>query len=424
MTRQFRNIISLFLSIGFACLISACSNSDEVAYANYAEITTNSEEYWNTKVDYLPLDDSEYSYAGIPRIVIETANHQEIKDRETEIPAKLQIWGEKAPESEVMDLTIKGRGNTTWEYSKKPYAIKFEKKQSFLGMPEAKKWVMLANYRDRTLIRNAVAFELARQTSLAWTPHGKFVDVFLNGKFQGNYYICEKIEVKKNRLELDNNSFLLEFDTNPNNNTSFKTLYNDFPVSIKFPKEPNSIQINYIRDFINTTEKLLQLNADDSSYFAYVDQNSFIDYFIIYVLSTNSEPAHPKSVYMYKNHDGKLSAGPVWDFDYGTFKINKTGITNKNSTLFKQFFQKEPFRKKFKQRWLDLKESFFSIDTFIDSLSNYINDSNKQNIEIWPIQAKVNKIGDEEKKFDEAINMLKKAIHNKINEIDHFISTL
>lgn len=81
-------------------------------------------------------------------------------------------------------------------------------------MPRAKKWVLLANYRDRTLIRNSVAFELARKTSLVWTPEGRYAEVFLNRKFMGCYYVCEKIEIKKNRLELGDGAFLLEFDKN------------------------------------------------------------------------------------------------------------------------------------------------------------------------------------------------------------------
>ena len=172
MRYHFAKQLPLFLSLVIVCLFLGCSNSEGVdqeiiANWNFAEDDATP---LSSRIDYIPLDDSEYPYAGLPRIVIETENHREIKDRETEIPAKLQVWGEHAPESEVMNLTIRGRGNESWRHPKKPYAIKFNEKQSILGMPKAKKWVMLANYRDRTLIRNAVALELARKTSLTWTP--------------------------------------------------------------------------------------------------------------------------------------------------------------------------------------------------------------------------------------------------------------
>ena len=81
--------------------------------------------------DSFKPQDKEYPYAGIPRIVIETGNRIAIKDRETEIPAKMQIWGESSAESEILDLTIRGRGNSSWSYPKKPYTIKFEKKTIF-----------------------------------------------------------------------------------------------------------------------------------------------------------------------------------------------------------------------------------------------------------------------------------------------------
>lgn len=372
--------------------------------------------------DSFKPQDKEYPYAGIPRIVIETEYRNAVKDRETEVPAKMQIWGDSSAESEIMDLTIRGRGNSTWAYPKKPYTIKFEKKQSFLGLPEAKKWVMLANYRDRTLIRNAVAFELARKTSLLWTPRGKFADVYLNGKFLGNYYVCEKIEVKKNRLELGYNSYLLEFDVNYDEKFRFETKYNIFPVNIKYPSELDSAQYDYIKDYIDSTEKTLLLSADDSTYLNYVDQTSIIDYFIVYALSANREPMQPKSVYMYKENEGKLFAGPVWDFDYATFKINKSGLLNKDNTIFRHFFQKNSFVKMFCQRWLENRNAFASISSYVDSLSNYVKKSNEQNIKIWPIKINIDKIGDEEKTFDESIEMLKTAIYDEIDEIDEYVS--
>lgn len=393
----------------------ACSNSDWLDCSEPDETTIKN--FFNTKVDSLPPNDFGIPYTGVPRIVIETESYRKIKNRETEIPAKLQIWSEEKAESEVMNLTIKGRGNSTWKYPKKPYAIKFEDKQSFLGMPKAKNWVLLANYRDRTLIRNAIAFELARKTSLRWTPSGKFADVFLNKEFLGNYYICEKIEVKKNRLELDENSYLLEFDKYYDEDFKFRSPYNDFPINIKYPKEPDSSQFKFIENFIDSVESALQM-SDNIKYLDYINQESFADYFIIYAISTTTELGHPKSFYMHKNYNGKLEAGPVWDFDYATFDINKDGFTNKDSKLVSQFWGKESFQETLKKRWKILTPTFNAIYDYIDSLANYTKASNSVNIELWPIELNAHKVGDEEKTFDQAIQMLKKALQKKINEID------
>ena len=247
-----------------ACAILACSNSELAGldaetpnFVQYNEAELDSNLTNNIIKGDLPLDDSEYPYAGLPRIVIETENHKAIKDRETEIPAKLQIWGENAPESEIMELTIKGRGNSTWNKPKKPYTIKFEQKQNFLGMKKAKKWILLANYFDRTLIRNAVAYEIARRTNLEWTPEGKFADVFLNGKSLGNYFVCEKIQVDQNRLNIKDDSYLLEFDSHYDDEFKFKTKVKNFPINIKNPKYPTQTQLGYIQNYIDTVESIL-----------------------------------------------------------------------------------------------------------------------------------------------------------------------
>ena len=99
-------------------------------------------------------------------------------------------------------LQIRGRGNSTWTYPKKPYALKLKDDSEILGMPAHKRWVLLANWMDRTLLRNDVSFQIAKQTCMEWTPRGKFVEVVLNGKHIGNYYLCEQIKVDANRVNI------------------------------------------------------------------------------------------------------------------------------------------------------------------------------------------------------------------------------
>ena len=374
--------------------------------------------------DYISLDDSEYPYVGLPRIVIETRNNKKIKDRETEIPARLQVFGEKAPESRVMNLSIRGRGNDTWTYSKKPYAIKFEKKESFLGMPEAKKWVLLANYRDRTLIRNAVAFELARKTSLAWTSSGKFAEVFLNGVFLGCYFVCEKNEVKKNRLDIHDGGYLLEFDMYYDSEYKFRTAVNNLPVNIKYPKTVDSLSLGIIQKFIDSVEVSLLRDEMNVEYVKYIDQESFADFFIVYAMANNGAPMGPKSLFMHKDGDGKLMAGPVWDFDWATFDITKNGLTNWDSAVFKKMLQKKSFKNVLKTRWEIDKPRFEEIFYFIDSLENYIFSSNQRNAELWPINLKAGIVGDEDKTSNEAFDMLKKDIRKRIDELDSLIAQL
>ena len=164
----------------------------------------------------------------------------------------------------------------------------------------------------------------------------KFAEVFLNGKYIGCYFVCEKIEVKKNRLELSSKSYLLEFDTHYDADYKFRTSINDLPVNIKYPKEIDDSSFSFIQNYIDSIETVLQQKATSLEYLEYINQESFADYLIVYAMANNSEPMMPKSVFMHKDGEGKLNAGPVWDFDYATFNIEKTGISNRNSAIFKK----------------------------------------------------------------------------------------
>ena len=372
----------------------------------------------------LLLDDTEYPYVGIPRIVIETENHQVIKDRETEIPAKLQIWGANAPESEVMELTIRGRGNSTWDKPKKPYTITFNEKQSILGMAEAKKWVLLANYLDRTLIRNAVAFEIAKKTNLEWTPSGKFAEVFLNGKFLGNYFICEKVQINKNRLNISKDSYLLEFDVYYDEELKFRTSVKDLPISIKNPDTPSEAQLAYIKAYIDTIECILYKDCKKYTIENYLDLQSFADYLIVYELTENNEPSLPKSVFMHKD-SGLLKAGPVWDFDWGTFierKINEWSINK--ALWYNALFKNLSFRKKIQDNWVQYKNSFEQIPQFIDSLAGYIKESSDRNITLWPISTQSQDFPDKDKSFDEAISTMLHTYSMRIAKLDSLFHDL
>ncbi|SHH64747.1 CotH protein [Fibrobacter sp. UWH9] len=406
--------------------LSESKDSSQIMYeCNNGSIVINKNLCSKNPKEYLPLDDSEYPYAGIPRIVIETENFRAIKDRETEIPAKFQIWGENAPESEIMELTIKGRGNTTWTYVKKPYAIKFNEKTSLFGMPKAKKWVLLANYRDRTLIRNALALEIARSTEIGWTPSGRFVEVYLNRKFLGNYYLCEKIELSKNRLGLRNNAYLLEFDKN-NKENIFKTKYRNIPATIKDPdlEDLSAEQQEYIQNYVNTLETALYDNESLLNPEDYIDLKSMALYWIIYEVATNTEPKHPKSFYMHKDATTKLTAGPVWDFDWETFSSTISGIKLEKAMWNKALLKKTRYKEVVIEQWNKYKEKFGQMDSFIDSLHTYISKSNERNNKMWPIKINDGIIGDESKSFDEAILMLKQSYRNRIQELDELFNKL
>ena len=123
-------------------------------------------------------------------------------DKSHKEPANIVIYddGEVVLEKDL-DY-IKGRGNTSWTYAKKPYNIKFEKKTALFGMDKAKKWTLLANYVDKTLLRNHTALSLATELGIPFTSQHTFVDLYINNEYYGNYVLCESVETGDGRVEI------------------------------------------------------------------------------------------------------------------------------------------------------------------------------------------------------------------------------
>lgn len=329
--------------------------------------------------------------------------------------------------------SIRGRGNSTWGYPKKPYALKLDSKAEILGMPKHKRWVLLANWMDRTLLRNAVSFEMGRRV-MNWAPRGEFVELYLNDKHQGNYYLCEQIKPDKNRVNIDekNGGYILEFDTyGPYDEINyFYTPINNYPVTIKEPDEELITSwehegFTYISNHLGDFEKMLE---DDKSGLnkwseieSLIDVTSYIDWWLIHELTYNLEPLHPKSCYMHKKENDKLFAGPVWDFDYGTF-ANTRGIIVNNSLWYGYLFKYPEFKEAVKQRWAEVKHIFEEIDSYIVTQSEYIRESNEVNIYKWPTTASTNK--DEHLSYDSAITVMRKSYQLRLSVVDEYISKL
>ena len=151
-------------------------------------------------------------FTGLPIIYLTTEDA--ITSKEDYVAGTFRLDGWRHHESiEQMEMKIRGRGNSTWFlHPKKPYQMKLESKRSLFGMPEDKKWLFLAEYSDKTLLRNHLAFELGRRSNLRWSPSGHFAEVFVNGQHDGVYHITEKVEEGANRVDLGDNGFLLEID--------------------------------------------------------------------------------------------------------------------------------------------------------------------------------------------------------------------
>ena len=236
------------------------------------------------------------------------------------------------------------RGNVTQQMPKKPFAVKLDKKHGMLGMPAHKRWVLLANWKDRTLMRNAVAFGIADvfQNTLSggmeWNPSGQFVELVYNGVHVGTYYLCEQIKIDGNRLDIneplddeDNPytgdpevfGYLMESDDGYDEAWKFTTA-NYVPFLLK--DDANADMLTYAQNFVRGIEDQLY-NGSYSAAYEKMDLASFVDFWLIQELMMNSETSHPKSCYSYINN-GKMYAGPLWDFDWNTLPVSSSYSEN------------------------------------------------------------------------------------------------
>ena len=383
------------------------------------------------------------SISDLPIVSITTPNAVDITSKTEWLKmSSIRIIDADGNENLNVSTSIRGRGNSTWNFPKKPYAIKLDSKAEVLGMPKHKRWVLLANWMDRTLLRNDVSFEMARRI-MEWAPRGKFVELYINGKHQGNYYLCEHIKVDKNRVnvdELDEDSdfsdeevvtggYILEYDIyGPNDEINyFYTQLKNFPVTIKEPDEevittwqhPGFL---YISGYVNDLEKALVEHHSWVTISSLIDVNSYIDWWLIHEIAYNIEPAYPKSSYMYKKRNGKLFAGPVWDFDWGTYRPGHTEIVLKNILYYNELWKYDEFKLAVKARWAETKGIYESIDAYIVKQANLIEKSNEVNIAKWPITKTENE--DENLSFDEAIERMRESYSERLSVVDGYISSL
>ncbi|SKB85629.1 CotH protein [Lachnospiraceae bacterium] len=220
----------------------------------------------------------------------------------------------------VMDsMVIRGRGNTTWLDDKKPYQITLAKGESLLGMGKAKTWVLLANAGDFSLLRNEVFLSLAKDLGIAYTPNIRQVDLFIDGEYHGAYSLCEKVEVGKNRVDIDKNDYLYCIGVDRNNYSFF--LYDDAEKKGTEEYEPMYGELRDTRDrmkierSIPYIQEVINEMYDPKSDLSDCDLDSFARYYWLQEFSKTTDPTL-RSVYLYwKSDEAKMHMGPAWDYD-------------------------------------------------------------------------------------------------------------
>lgn len=260
------------------------------------------------------------SFTGLPVVTIETEKRYINPDKNIYVNGSVKIDG--LADFSPLDVTtrLKGRGNATWNYPKKPYRLKLDKKNSLLGMPEDKDWVLLAGYCDKSLIRLDIFFEISRLLEMAWTPRMHYVELFLNGRYEGNYMLGEHVKTAAHRLNVDEDhgGMLIEIDNYYSAEPIWFVSSQNLPFTFKTPDpdEITDLQLSYAKQTIDDFEKALYGNNfkdPQLGYRSHIDINSFACWYLINNICKNTDT----NFYFYKtNTESTLQMGPVWDAEW------------------------------------------------------------------------------------------------------------
>lgn len=359
----------------------------------------------STKTYYVKLEDTH-----LPAIYISTGNVP-ITSKETYITGSMWIAGSIAGDTLYNGtLQIRGRGNSTWEMPKKPYKVKLDKKFGLLGMSSDKDWALIANYGDLSLMRNEIAYELSRRLNEPFTVADKYVDVILNGEYEGNYQLTQTIDVSSSKVDIDKQTnamttepdisggYLLEVDGYAATEPIHFYTPAGLGITVHYPDDDdiNTAQVNYITGYYTNFENALFAdNFKDSAdgYQKYLDVPTFINTYMVNEIIANSDLFW--STYQYKKrNDPKIYTGPVWDFDLAANDDSRLGNSVNKMMIdagqqprkwMNRLMEDPAFRHAMRDHWNAIKGSVGDMDALIDKIAAQLASSQKANFKKWDI---------------------------------------
>jgi len=335
------------------------------------------------------------AFTGLPIIYLTTSGSGPIDSKEDYVEGNVTIKGGRnfadAPSSV---MKIRGRGNSTWEHPKKPFQMKLDDKSTFLDMPSKKKWLFLAEYSDKTMLRNTITFEMGYLSNLEWTPKSTFAEVYINDEYNGTYNITEKVEEGSNRVDIGDNGFLLEIDQLERQDSDDVYFYtNKFLVAIKEPSlNWDDQQYTYIKAYINEFEAaLFASNFTDpiNGYAKYIDIDSFVDWYLINEITKNVDARSFSSIYFNLVPGEKIKMGPLWDFDLSFGNVDYAdseyynGFWIKDNPWISRLFDDNAFVEKVKTRFIYFQNNQNLIMDKIDAYAIKLNLAQQENDDKW-----------------------------------------
>ena len=468
----------MIAGISMAALLLVVTFAGEAYQGQAGETQTLSKETKETKntvKNWVAPDEEYLEYYGIgvfestlPILHINT-NGQQIK-KETKIWSTIAVTeadgsGEARSVLETPDyeaaITINYRGASSYsQFDKKQYRIKFYKEEGstnakeyeFLGMGKNSEWVLNGPFLDKTLIRNRLVYGLGREL-FEWAPDCRYVELFIDGEYQGVYLAVEPVTNGESRLRLcefglasGETAYIVkrdrvESEDNPLNVYGYyagktsNSLYIDYPTRSNLTNK----QREWITKDIDTFEKVLYGdNFDDpkEGYAKYLDVDNFVDYYVLNEVVMNND-AGDLSTYVYKELGGKLKIA-IWDYNncfdnYQWFVQDYEEFFLQDNAWFSRLLEDRAFVDKVVERYWELREGILSEEYLyqnIDSYAEELGAAKERNFAVWGYTFYDDLLADEKevhinpRSYEEAILQLKNSIHKRLSLLDENITDL
>ena len=344
--------------------------------------------------------------ASVPRIDIDIDGGYYVTSKDYYLNAKFRISGNGVYENFTDSVQIKGRGNSSWSASKKPYRLKFAEKVKPFGLTKGKSWVLLANAQRGSLMANAIAMKIGQMAGAKYPNHIIPVELYMNGTYMGSYMFTEKVGMANNSVDIDEeDGYVVELDTySSSDEPIYRTGVYYLPVKVAEPDLAEYINEEYAADrrkaILEDSRMMQDAVYQGAGLEEVMDVDATARFFLTNDLVLNQEINHPKSTFYHKNEsdpEGKIAFGPLWDFDWGFNYENgsqycysgQTSSVIKTSMEAYDFWldmtNNEEFKKHYYRVWKEFVEnnSIAELHDYIDSYYNFAKTSFQNNAYEW-----------------------------------------
>ena len=338
-------------------------------------------------------------------IILNTQDQITSKEEYTTATFIIHTINNNTYSSETIQTEIKGRGNSTWNWPKKPFRLKLASSKKLLGMPSSRHWALLANFADKTLLRNKLASSVSKYFGLKYSPRSEMVELVMNGWHWGTYEVIEVPKIATDRVDITsikttNNvvsgGVIFELDERRGEQYNFQTSIANQVFTVKDPDDLNTkvpeiaqAHLDYCINLLQTAENALYSdNFKDvtTGYQKYFNTQSVIDWYLTEELFKNIDLSR-YSVYMYidTKNNNKITFGPTWDFDLSSGLLEDySGIRGTENAWISRFYEDENFRKLIKDRWTSKRNDLlYFINNRLNTDSRNIFVGQQKNFNFW-----------------------------------------